>query len=241
MNELIENDKTHWQWYKSLFNVTILRYLVTWFAIVPVLAKLFSSLNPHIKFKNILDISFATNPSLSFTLWVLWLASLFYVIALLIYQFLCPPFIQTYSSFGDYKYYRHSPRWIIWEVMKVLNDKDEIGKLFTRLETKKYLQKTQKEFSENYVNVEGQQSVAYFKHDGKSYSLALPILKDNKVDIEETDLAEQEIFWEIFGRFSTSKKYWRLAIIILLFISLLLFLYTLVEHILTGLNYFFFK
>ena len=103
------------------------------------------------------------------------------------------------------------------------------------------MQETQKDFSENYVNVEGQQSVAYFKHDGKSYSLALPILKDNKVDIEETDLAEQEIFWEIFGRFSTSKKYWRLAIIILLVISLLLFLYTLVEHILTGFNYFFFK
>lgn len=239
INKILDKDETHWQWYKSFFNITVLRYLVTWFAIVPVAAKLLASINPHIKIKDIIEVDFIPNPSLSFTLEILWLSSLFYVIALLLYQAFCPRFIKNYSSYGDYKHHSHSPRWIIYEAMKVINDKDEIGKLFTRLNEKKYLKTPERVFAENIVVVEENQTVAYFKHESKSYSVGLPVLQSDKtVDEIKTKIDEQEIFWEIFGRFSTSKKYWRLTIIILLFISLGLFLYTLGEHIFTGLQYF---
>lgn len=238
VNKLLDNDKTHWQWYKNFFNVTVLRYLVTWFAIVPIAAKLFASFNPHIKFKDYLEIDFLTNASLPSSLQILWLSSLFFVIALLLYQVFCPNFIKTYSSFGDYKHHQHSPRWIIWEAMKVLNDKDEIGKLFERLNEKKMLTELTSEVKTNEVKVETNQTVAYFTHNSKSYSLSLPILNLDKVEEESTKNAEQEIFWEIFGRFSSSKKYWRLTIIVLLIISLILFLITLAEHIWTGLQYF---
>lgn len=124
--------------------------------------------------------------------------------------------------------------------MKVLNDKDEKGKLFERLNEKKLLTELTTQVAKNNVKVETSQTVAYFIFNTKSYSLALPILNSSKDKVEEelTVNAEQEIFWEIFGRFSSSQKYWRLTIIVLLIISLILFLSTLAEHIWTGLQYF---
>jgi hypothetical protein len=226
--------QTHWQWYKGFFGIVILRYLVTWFAIVPIIAKLFSGLDLSIKFGAAQSIKIHSDLSLPFSLQILWLSSFFYVLALLLYQIICPSFIKKYSSFGDYKKHIHSPRWIIHEALDIVNDKIQLPKLFERLSTKKYLIKNTQTFAENKVEVETDQTVLYFTHRSSGYKLGLPIVKNGKVERDETEQAELEIFWEIFGRFSSSKAFWRITIIILLSVSAALFFWTLGEHIVTG-------
>jgi len=238
INKMLNNHRTHWQWYKSFFSITILRYLVTWFSIVPVFVKLFQGINEPIIIQTSVTTLIKLNLSLPFSWEVLWLSSLAFVFALLLYQVACPAFIKTYNSYGDYKSYKHSPRWIIWETLKVLNDKNEIDKLFERLDEKKYINTSTKTISKNEVLVEEKQSVAYFKYGDKTYSLALPNIANGKIDVSKTDIMESEIFWEIFGRFSSSKKIIRLIIIVLLSISALLFSYVLIQNIYSGISYF---
>jgi hypothetical protein len=224
--------EAHWQWQKGFFGAIVLRYLVTWFAIVPIIAKMFDSLHFHISSGKEINFDFQSNVQLPFSLEMLWLSSLFFVVALLIYQIACPSFIKKYSSFGDYKKHLHSPRWIIHESLDILNNANQLPKLFERMSTKEYLKPIEESIDENRVEVEKHQTVAYFKYKSKSYSIGLPVLKsDMSVDQAGTELAELELFWEIFGRFSSSRSPWRQTIVILLIISGALFLYTLFEHI----------
>ncbi len=237
ITELLKNSKTHWQWYRSFFNITILKYLVTWFALVPIATSIVETFKPSLKINDTLIFYFFENPQLPFGLKILWLSSLSFVIGLFLYQFFCPAFIKTYSSFADYLKHLYSPRWIIWESQKVFNDKNEIDKFFSRLNTKGYLRESEKKIEKNEIVVEKNQTVAYFLYQEKTYALGLPIIIANNVDIEMTNVAEKEIFWEIFGRLSSSKKYIRLTILILLLISAILFSYTLGAHIWEGLKF----
>lgn len=226
--------QTHWQWYKGFFGIVVLRYLVTWFAIVPIIGKLFSGLDLSIKFGTANSMEIHSNLALPFSLQILWLSSFFYVVALFLYQIICPSFIKKYSSFGDYKKHIHSPRWIVHEALDIANNKHQLPKLFERVSTKKYLVNNGPLIGKNKVEVEPDQTVLYFNYKSNSYKLGLPIIVNGKIDQTQTDIAELEIFWEIFGRFSSSKKFWRISIIVLLAISGILFLWTLFEHIASG-------
>jgi len=237
INNFLDSHTTHWQWYRGFFNITILRYLVTWFAIVPIILKFVENADPSLKVKDVIEIHFINNASLPFSLQILWISSLLFVIALFLYQFFCPGFIKTYSSYADYLKHHHSPRWIIWESQKVIDDKNEIGKLFERLNEKGYISDHQEEIQNSEVKIENEQTVIFFKHNGKNYKMGLPIIENKIESKDKTAIAEREIFWELFGRFSSSRKYMRLTISILLVLSALLFAWTLGEHIYTGLKY----
>jgi len=231
------NHKSHWQWYKNFFNITILRYLVTWFAIVPLFVKIVEVINRVLKAPKIQLILENISLSLPFYWELLWLSSLFFVIALTLYQLFCPQFIKTYNSFGDYKKRLHSPRWIIWESLSVINDKQEIGKLFDRLSTKNYIKETKRKFDKNEVVIEENQTTAYFEFETKKYSLSLPIITAENIDEQKTELVEREIFWEVFGRFSSSKKGIRITIITLLILSAILFGVVFLQNIVNGFEY----
>lgn len=237
LDKILDSHTTHWQWYKGFFNITVFRYLVTWFAIVPIILKLVENADPSLKVKDIVEIHIVNNASLPFSLQILWVSSLLFVIALFLYHIFCPGFIKTYSSYADYLKHHHSPRWIIWETQKVVDDKNEIDKLFERLNEKGYVSVHQNEIIQSEVKIENAQTVIYFKHNGQNYKMGLPIVESGNEAKDKTAIAEREIFWEVFGRFSSSKKYIRLAILILLIISGLLFAWTLIEHIWTGLKY----
>lgn len=237
-NRLLNNPRTHWQWYKSFFNLTVLRYLVTWFSIVPVIVNILKGINEPIIIQSIVQTSVQLNLSLPFTWEILWMSSFAYVISLLLYQAFCPGFIKTYSSFKDYKLHQHSPRWVIWEALNVLNDKNEIGKLFDRLYTKKYVELTSENLNKNEVVVEENQSVAYFVYKEKSYKLALPVIESGNINDEKTEIREREIFWEIFGRFSSSRRLLRFLILLFLVISGVLFSIVFIQNIMNGFRLF---
>src|SRR5690606_39509050 len=97
IDNILNGHTSLWQWYKGFFNVTVFRYLVTWFAIVPILAHLFGKFKGEIRIgESVLVLSHSI--SLSFSLYLLWFSAFFFVIALLLYQSFCPGFIKTYSS-----------------------------------------------------------------------------------------------------------------------------------------------
>lgn len=220
---LKEESKTHWQAYKNLFQITVLRYLVTWFAIVPFFAILLSGL-PSVFKIDILhtEIEYSFNLGLPFNWKLLWFSSLSFVIAYLLHLTLSPSFIRTYNSYRDYIAIMHSPRWIIWESQYIFKKKMDIDKFYERISTKKYTEdltaeefkKMEARYNEGKVDsekfkdfgvlIEEEQTKLYFKHSNKFFSLGLPIIKDGAIDETQTSIVEKELFWEVFGRYSAS-------------------------------------
>ena len=241
LNKMFGEDTswTHWQWYKKFFNVTVFKYLVTWFAIVPLFAKILSKLPKEISFKPI-DVVYTITLELPFYWELLWISSLLFVIAYLLYLMYCPQFIKTYSSYKDYKLHYHSPRWLSWAAKDIVSDKKEIDKFFKRMYKKEYLKPC--DFIEKEklprVDIEEKQSTLLFTYDQKKYIFSMPRLKDGKENKNLTEIAEREVFWEVFGRFSSSKRHIRLIIIGLLYLSGIFFGIVLIQNIWSALIYF---
>ena len=249
---------THWQNFKDFFQITVLKYLVTWFAIVPFFAILFYKIPTQFKIDilHTTKIEYVFNFKLPFTWQLLWFSSLFFVIAYFLYLVKCPKFIKKYNSFADYVLLMHSPRWLIWESKKIFQKNIDIEKFFQRITTKKYVQKISLEnfnqvkssynnthaktnvFSKCEAIVEEKQTKLYFMHGGEFFTMGLPILKeDNEVDKDQTQIVVQELFWEVFGRYSSAFPIIRLIILILLIFSTILFLIVLFQNIISGIRY----
>lgn len=238
-NYLHEKDKLpRWETYKNFFQVAVLRYLILWFSIVPVLAK------PILDLPSPLPLEFAgkiyeINLSLPFNWQLLWVASLFYAIALAIYQIRCPQFIKKYNSFADYTNYSHHIRWLTWETyffFKLASDKQK-REFFRRMWEKNYIDKDSKITASKKVEkptVMEEQTVFRFSFNNQSYKLGLPPKKGS----QHTD-CEKDIFYELFGRYSSSRPCSRLAIQILLIFTFVLFICVISQHIYTGAKYVF--
>lgn len=232
---------THWQWYRRFFHVAFLRYLAVWFAFVPVFANLFQKL-PHEIDIVAGESKFALVIGLPFTWELLWLSSFLFMVAYALYALSCPRFVKNYSSYADYKAHMHSPRWIVWEARELAKDKNELPRLVERLLTKHYLRVVSPQDAETITTpniiVEEKQTALYLQDKNVKYRLAMPILDScQHEDKEATAIAEREIFWEVFGRVSSSRHVIRLVIITLLLGSLLLFLFVLGQHICAALRY----
>lgn len=77
-----------------------------------------------------------------------------------------------------------------------------------------------------------------FEFCGAAYKISLPIFNaSGDLDKGGTDVAEQDIFWEVFAINAGSRKLSRMAIIILLLLALILFVFVLVQHILSALPF----
>jgi len=237
-----DNVWTHWQAYKDFFNITVFRYLVTWFAIVPLIAKLLSRLPQEINFMRFGNNFYTITLSLPFTWEWLWIASLLFIIAYGLYAWKCPKLVKKYSSLKDYKNDMHSPRWLTWLSRDIINDKEQYPKFFERMSTKNYfVLETNVPAIDRFptVIVQNEQTVLYFRDNRQLYSFGMPILTNGVEDKALTEIAEREVFWEVFGRFSSSKRNWRFVILTLLYLSGICFSIVLFEHIFSGFEYFF--
>lgn len=229
-----------WEGYKELFQITIFKYLVMWFSIVPILAGLAKAIPAHLltigNEKLIVNVA-AISLSLPFNWELLWLSSLFFVIALLIYWLRCPAFVMKYNSFTDYKQYSHDQRWMAWLASDFITSASaaEMDTFVSRLSVKKFLiDEVGEDKNLDTPQVEETQTVRYFQHAGKKYGLGMPIKLDN---MPQED-SEKGIFYELFGRYSESRFYSRLTIFICLLISAVLFGVVLIQHISAGAVYF---
>jgi uncharacterized protein YlbG (UPF0298 family) len=257
MKNYLRKPHTHWQAYKNLFQITVFRYLVTWFALVPFVAKLFVNIPRNFKVDFLhTSIEYSFNLSLPFNWQLLWYSSLSFVIAYILYIIFCPGFIRKYNSFSDYIAMMHSPRWVIWESKNIFKKKMDIDKFYKRISTKKYTEEIEldkfeaikkeyndnkKEHSEEFksfgVIIEEMQTKLYFMYNNKAYGLGMPVIVNNSVDEEQTKIVEKELFWEVFGRYSASFPKVRFLILTLLGISAVLFSIVLIQNIISGLKY----
>jgi len=226
---LLDQYRTHWQWYREFFSVAILRYFVVWFSIVPVALHILQAVPAVI---HVGSWSIDIRPSLPFSWTTLWFASLAYTVALIIFTVRCPDFIKKHPSYTYYKAFGHSPRWIVWMTYEVLNGGNEPWeKLYDRLRAKGYLDVvpfTNDLLEEPKVLDRG--TVLSFSRDGVQYEFVMP-----RNGSEATEVAEQEIFWEIFAAHSGGQRAWRGAIIGLLFVALALFVVVLIQHVCSAL------
>lgn len=222
-----------WEDYQTFFQLIILRYLIVWFSLVPVIAALVSQLPDPLPI-SLSGIQYEISLTLPFHWQLLWISSLFFVLALGIYKVYCPKFIHKYNNFSDYYSYKHHPRWLVWEAHGLLKiaDKEQKKKLRDRLLKKQYLFEIDQDINSELCDepiVEEKQTEITFKVDGRSYKFGMPII-ENGIEREP----EKDIFYEIFGRYSESRWLARLFIKIFLGISLVLFLIVLGQHICTG-------
>tara|TARA_R110001632_G_scaffold35828_4_gene90407 strand:- start:78700 stop:79422 length:723 start_codon:yes stop_codon:yes gene_type:complete len=222
-----------WEEYQSFFQLIILRYLVVWFSLVPVVAS-FVSQFPDTLPVTISGITYQIELTLPFNWQLLWIASLFFVISLGIYKARCPKFIHKYNNYSDYSSYQHHPRWLTSEMhmlLKIANKKQKKF-LLKRLLDKKYVKKLDENIPNNLCEkpiVLEKQTIINFKIENSSYQFGMPI-----IDIKNNNNIEKDIFYEIFGRYSESRSISRFFIFLLLSIALVLFLVTLAQHIING-------
>ena len=220
-----------WEEYQAFFQLIILKYLIVWFSLVPVIASLVTQLPDPLPI-TILGVTHNIELVLPFHWQLLWISSLFFVIALAIYKVRCPKFIHKYNNFSDYSEYKHHPRWLAWEthsLLKIANKKQKL-KLLDRFEKKGYLTELESNIASDLCEeptVENEQTVIEFKLKNKSYKFGMPINNSNGE-------SEKDVFYEIFGRYSESRWFARLLIKILLVISLVLFIIVLGQHIYNG-------
>ena len=228
----------HWQWYKGFFNITVLRYLVTWFAIVPVIGVLILNIPEQIAITigDGTEYTVKIGFSLPFNWKLLWGSSLSFVIAYILYLIFCPRFIKTYSNYGNYKSFVHSPRWLAWVAKDIVTNKKEIHKFFERLSVKNYLKRTEYPVKNGHqislpeTLVHEDYSTLYFEYKDNVYSLSMP----SEIQRLNREEVERDLFWEIFGRFSSSKIVVRFFIKYLLLISGGLFAFVLYQNIVSG-------
>jgi energy-coupling factor transporter transmembrane protein EcfT len=229
-----------WQWFRDFFSITIFRYFVSWFALVPVFAKLSEHLPKEIYIQLSKNNSYMLNLSLPFKWEILWISSLSFVLAFILYLIFVPTFVKRYFSLKDYLEYGHSPRWIVWESQILIKSKFvDVNKFVTRITTKNYASKVAsiENFQNLKVAVDEKQTYLLFEHQNEKYKFGMPIIAGGKESKELTDIAVRELFWEVFARYSASKFGIRLTIQILLMISLVTFAYPFCESIYSGFQY----
>lgn len=222
-----------WELYKKFFSLLILRYFIVWFSLVPVIAGIISQLPdplPVIIGGTTLNIKL----KLPFTWQILWISSFFYVCALCLYLWRCPPLIKQYNNYTEYRNYGHSPRWLTWLVADLLNVSDDIQveNFSKRLLIKRFLKIVDEdtETTESPV-VDKDHTYHVFSHNDAIYRFEMPL------EIEESNQKtdpENEIFYEIFGRYSESRYRTRFIIKTLLVLSLVLFCTVILQHIFAG-------
>jgi len=241
----VKNKVWRWERYKTFFQVSIFRYFVLWFSIVPMIAVALSNVPGEINL-NFGGQLIKINAELPFSWQLLWLSSLFFVIALGIYYVFCPAFIKKYNDYGEYLTYNHDYRWMAWEACHLLKHKIDLNKFTGRVLTKKYAIAIDTKVADEAKSKSGFEKPIveevttdfYFENDGVNYKLSFPhyIKKDNKLVIDE--YADKGMFHEIFGRYSESSTFARSLIIIFLSLSLALFLVVLMQHIYHGATFF---
>jgi hypothetical protein len=223
-----------WESYKFIFNITIFRYLVLWFSLVPILASILKGVGGPYTI-SLGDQSIVLAFELPFSWQLLWASSFFFFLALAIYFFRCPLFIRKYNNYGEYEFYKHDPRWLVWIASEVLKEKHAIEKFHERMVTKKFVTKLE-QIDSISTGVEGphvgdKQTTLKYKIGTESFSFGMPILAEEN---HPNKSPEQAIFWEIFACYSGSRLFERTLIYVLLWISGIFFLFVLLPHIYTG-------
>lgn len=226
------NENWRWEDYRDFFNVTVFRYLVLWFSVVPVLASLLSGLKPPVTLK-LGNNEFTLALVMPFSWQLLWVSSLFFFLAIAVYRLWCPKFILKYHDYGEYQSRGHDQRWIVWEIARLKESGADLGS-FTKTLLRKQFGKTSTEEPTPKPLIEQNQTVYRYRIGKDVIEVGSPVLSTQNTPVPD---AERGLFWEVFGTFSGSGAYARGFILFFLMVSFAIFLLVLVEHVLQGMDF----
>lgn len=223
----------HWQELGRFFKVPAIRFFVSWFALVPIVANALSELPDQMQL-HLSSASYTVILALPFSWKLLWLSSLLYALAFAVYAFRCPTFIKSNPDFGTFFAKKHSHRWLAWELYYGWQGIDDRKKLATRLIKKEYattIDSDPTKLADQMPTVEDRGTVWRFAHDGQSYEVCM----------SEADSDERvgDIFWEIFGRWAGSRSVSRNIVWLSLTTSIAVFVYVVAQNIMAGFTFFF--
>lgn len=222
----------HWQELGRFFKVPAIRFFVSWFALVPVIANALSELPERVDIQ-LPSGAYSLTVTLPFSWQILWVSSMFYAFAFLLYIARCPTFIKTNPDFSAFSKKGHSNRWLAWELYYGWQGIDDQEKLADRLISKGYATAIEGEtgVTKNAPpRVEQRGTVWEFSHNGNTYEVCL--------SEEETEQRVGDIFWEIFGRWAGSREVSRNIVWFSLLGSILLFAFVVAQNIWAGFTFF---
>lgn len=223
-----------WRWedYRDFFNITVFRYLVLWFSVVPVLASLLSGLKPPVTLK-LGNNEFTLALALPFSWQLLWVSSLFFFLAIAVYRLRCPKFIRKYHDYSEYQSRGHDQRWIVWEIQRMKESGADLES-FTDTLLKKQFGKVVTEVPTPKPVKELNQTVYRYLNGPNVIQVGSPVLDANNTPVAE---AERDLFWEVFGTVSGARALARGFILLFLSISFAFFFWVLLEHVMQGMDF----
>ena len=179
------------------------------------------------------------------SIWVLWSASVFFLLATFILKIRTPPFIQEYQNYAQFESQGHSHRWIVWEFynkLDSLSDPDYVVR-----ETKAKLITLP---CSDLVDLDVCRVFPIFgAPSGRPVEVAkplqvgrdiyVPIRIDNQkfvLAMQEGDPClgqkQKELFWILLSQFAKERRVWRAIVWILFGISALLYVTTVASNVL---------
>ena len=97
----IKNSRLGWSNLKSLGDSKFIKSFGLWFVLIPVFAKITETF-PGVIDLGVFEPSLKLTWGLPFSLKILYLASVLFTLANVIYLVFCPPIIKAYSSYSDF-------------------------------------------------------------------------------------------------------------------------------------------
>lgn len=232
----------HWQFLTGFFRLGIVRIFISWFALVPLAVAILRSV-PKVIYVDSAFHPVALHMELPFNWITLWIASLFFSAAALLFHVFCPAFIKRHESWEQYKKIGHSPRWIVWELHLHMQEWGLIKRYDNSRPLREILIEKQlaevvdvipcavKPAKNSCVERRPDGSTLYFQHDGKNYGVR------SVQSPEATDQKENDIFWELFGFLAGSHPQIRRTISSFIYISFILVAVVIVENIWSAFTY----
>jgi hypothetical protein len=234
----------HWQFLTGFFRLAFVKLFISWFAIVPIAVAILKSV-PEVVYVDSRLHPIALHMELPFSWVILWIASLLFSLAAVLYHLFCPAFIKRHESFAEYKKIGHSPRWIVWEIFYHLNKWGlrkryaNSEKLRSILISKKLATSAAKaacEISPNdnaCVHKGPEMTTLYFKQGRDLYAVS------SLQSPDPTDQKENDLFWELFGFLAGSYPPVRSAIKWLVIASFLMVAFVVLQNIWSAFTYIF--
>lgn len=230
------NEKWRWENYRDFFNLTVFRYLVLWFSLVPLLASLLAGLKPPIVIP-IGEHAITLGLAIPFYWQILWLSSMFFFLALVLYKWKCPNFIKKYHTYSEYEEVGHDPRWIVYEVRLLKLSGEDLTEFTEKLKTKRFASTTNESVTPKPI-IEEKQTIYRYTSSQKKVDdiiqVGAPVLDSAGEVVAD---AERGLFWEVFAAFSGSRVGMRFLILGLLFLSAACFTVVLGQHMKHGGDY----
>lgn len=226
-----------WQFLRAFFGFHYFRYLVLWFAIVPVALSIFRDV-PKEVLLYVGPVPIKLNTSLPFNWLFLWICAVIYIVAWAIYLSRVPRFIKQYNNYTEYRIPDHSPRWIVWEWYHYLNSAPWIAVdiliskgLVSAFKPDPALQ-SQLEGQPLTKPEKGKDETSFvFNRYGHFFRVALG------PDTPDCQKLEKELFWELFGATAGSRRWSRRLIWTLLSIAGIMFALVIFQHIWAVIHY----